>query len=70
MRRPYGIWADLFESLRDGANSLARWRELRPLIRGTHHRQRTQGGDRVQLFAGVVSVLTELAAPSARRGSH
>jgi tetratricopeptide (TPR) repeat protein len=62
MRRPYGIWADLLGSLPDEAISVAKWPQLQPLIVDVGHAPSPTDGDRVQLFAAMVSLLSELSS--------
>jgi DNA-binding SARP family transcriptional activator/tetratricopeptide (TPR) repeat protein len=62
MRRPYGIWADLLKGPRDLTISDATWAELQPLILDASYEPTAKMGDRVQLFAAVVSLLTELSS--------
>ena len=62
MRRPYGIWADLLKGIGNRAISTATWAELQPLIIDATGAPSPKEGDRVQLFAAVVSLLRELSS--------
>lgn len=62
IHRPYGIWADLLKGLPEVTISDSTWAELQPLILDAGYEPTRKMGDRVQLFAAVVSLLIELSS--------
>jgi DNA-binding SARP family transcriptional activator len=62
MRRPFGIWADILKGVRTSTIAAATRAQLRPLIFDAAGAPASKEGDRVQLFAAVVSLLAELAS--------
>jgi DNA-binding SARP family transcriptional activator len=62
MRRPFGIWLDILKCVRNSAISTATRAELQPLILDAANDPAPKEGDRIQLFAAVVSLLGELAS--------
>ena len=62
MRRPYGIWVDLLTGVPHGTISAQLRAELRPLIFDVSSSPVPEEGDRVRLYAAVVSLLHEMSA--------
>ncbi len=62
LRRPYGIWVDLLKAIPDGAIPTATRAELQPLMFDATNASVSRAGDRVQLFAAVVSLLADLSS--------
>jgi hypothetical protein len=60
MRGPFGIWADIFKSVRTSTISAATRAQLAPLILDAGA-PAPKESDRFQLFAAVVALLAELA---------
>ena len=61
IRRPYGIWADMLKGVRNSAISAATRAELQPLMFDAADVPAPREGDRVRLFAAIVSLLSELS---------